>query len=128
MVLSKGGIHMVNYTILATSILLAVAGQLLMKKGMLVFGAFPVRQLLYKIIPIFLNPYVFVGLAFFGASAVLWLVVLSRLELSLVYPMVSVAYILVALASWLLFKENVTLVRWLGILVIVMGVFLISRS
>ena len=119
---------MVNYTILATSILLAVAGQLLMKKGMLVFGTFPVRQLLYKIIPIFLNPYVFVGLACFGASAVLWLVILSRLELSLVYPMVSVAYILVALASWFFFKENVTLLRWLGILVIVMGVFLISRS
>jgi drug/metabolite transporter (DMT)-like permease len=61
-------------------------------------------------------------------SAVFWLVVLSRLELSLVYPMVSVAYILVALFSWFFFKENVNLVRWLGILVIVMGVFLISRS
>ena len=120
--------EMVNYTLLAASILLAVVGQLLMKKGMLVFGAFPVRQLLYKIIPIFLNPYVFLGLAFFGLSAILWLVVLSRLELSLVYPMVSVAYILVALFSWFLFKENVTLVRWLGILVIVLGVFLISRS
>lgn len=119
---------MTNYLILAISILLAVAGQLLMKKGMMVFGTFPASQLLYKIIPMFLNPYVFVGLAFFGLSAVFWLVVLSRLELSLVYPMVSVAYILVAIASWLLFKENVTLVRWLGILVIVAGVFLISRS
>jgi drug/metabolite transporter (DMT)-like permease len=76
----------------------------------------------------FLNPYVFVGLACFGMSAVFWLVVLSRLELSLVYPMVSVAYILVAIFSWFFFKENVNLVRWLGILVIVMGVFLISRS
>lgn len=117
-----------NYLILAISILLAVVGQLLMKKGMMIFGTFPVSQLLYKIIPMFLNPYVFFGFASFGLSSIFWLVVLSRLELSLVYPMVSVAYILVAIASWFFFRENVTLVRWLGILVIVMGVFLISRS
>ena len=119
---------MTNYIILGISILLAVAGQLLMKKGMMIFGTFPASQLLFKIIPMFLNPYVFVGLACFGMSAVFWLVVLSRLELSLVYPMVSVAYILVAIFSWFFFKENVTFIRWLGILVIVMGVFLISRS
>lgn len=119
---------MTNYIILGISILLAVTGQLFMKKGMMIFGTFPASQLLYKIIPMFLNPYVFFGFACFGASAVFWLVVLSRLELSLVYPMVSVAYILVAIFSWLLFKENVTLMRWLGILVIVFGVFLISRS
>jgi multidrug transporter EmrE-like cation transporter len=119
---------MVNYLILAISILLAVVGQLLMKKGMMIFGTFPVNQLLYKIIPMFLNPYVFLGFASFGLSSIFWLVVLSRLELSLVYPMVSVAYILVTIASWLFFKENVTLARWLGILVIIMGVFLISRS
>ncbi|MBN2058210.1 MAG: EamA family transporter [Candidatus Saganbacteria bacterium] len=119
---------MTNYLFLSTSIILATMGQLLMKRGMMSFGAFPVSQLLSKIIPMFLNPYVFVGLACFGASAVTWLVVLSRMELSLVYPMVSVAYVIVALVSWIFFKENLTLVRWLGILVIMVGVFLISRT
>lgn len=119
---------MTNYLILGISILLAVAGQLLMKKGMMVFGTFPATQLLFKIIPMFMNPYVFFGFACFGLSSLFWLVVLSRLELSLVYPMVSVAYVLVAIISWLFFKENVTLVRWLGILVIICGVYLISRS
>jgi undecaprenyl phosphate-alpha-L-ara4N flippase subunit ArnE len=76
----------------------------------------------------FMNPYVFFGFASFGLSSIFWLVVLSRMELSLVYPMVSVAYVLVALASFLLFKENVTLVRWAGIMTIIMGVALISRS
>ena len=119
---------MTNYLILGISILLAVTGQLLMKKGMMVFGTFPASQLLFKIIPMFMNPYVFFGFACFGLSSLFWLVVLSRLELSLVYPMVSVAYVLVAIISWLFFKENVTLVRWLGILVIICGVYLISRS
>lgn len=117
-----------NYLIMAISILLAVAGQVLMKKGMMNFGTFPVSQLLYKVIPMFLNPWVFIGFVCFGLSSVFWLVVLSRMELSLVYPMVSVAYVLVALLSWFLFKENLTLIRWLGIAVIILGVYLISRS
>jgi len=119
---------MTNYLLLGTSILLAVAGQLFMKRGMMLFGTFPVSQLLYKIFPIFFSPLIFIGLIFFGLSSIFWLVVLSRLELSLVYPMVSVAYVLVALFSWLVFKENVTLIRWLGIFVVIFGVFLISRS
>jgi multidrug transporter EmrE-like cation transporter len=117
-----------NYVILAISILLAVTGQLLMKRGMMLFGAFPASQLLYKIIPMFLNPYVFFGFACFGLSSLFWLIVLSRLPLSFVYPMVSAAYVLVALFSMLFFKENVSLVRWAGIATIILGVFLISRS
>jgi multidrug transporter EmrE-like cation transporter len=117
-----------NYLILTISVLLAVVGQLLMKKGMMMFGTFPVSQLLFKLIPMFLNPYVFFGFVSFGLSSIFWLVVLSRLQLSLVYPMVSVAYVLVALASMIFFKESVSLVRWTGIAVIIIGVCLISRS
>jgi multidrug transporter EmrE-like cation transporter len=119
---------MTNYLIMATSILLAVAGQLLMKRGMMAFGTFPVSQLLVKVIPMFLNPWVFVGFVCFGLSSIFWLVVLSRMELSLVYPLVSVAYVLVALFSWYYFKENLSLIRWAGIALIILGVFLISRS
>ena len=119
---------MTNYILAITSILLAVAGQLLMKRGMATFGAFPVNQLISRLIPIFLNPYVFMGFVLFGLSSIFWLVVLSRLPLSLVYPMVSVGYVLVAIVSWYFFKESVSLVRWLGIIVIMAGVFLISRS
>jgi len=120
--------NMGNYIILGTSVLLAVTGQLMMKKGMTLFGTFPIRELFSHIIPMFLNPFVFFGFACFGLSSIFWLVVLSRFEISFVYPMVSVAYVLVAIASLIFFKENVTFVRWLGIAVIIAGVFLISRS
>ena len=119
---------MTNYLIMAVSISLAIAGQLLMKRGMMSFGTFPVSQLLAHLVPMFLNPWVFLGLFCFGLSSVFWLVVLSRMELSLVYPMVSVAYVIVALLSWYFFRENLTLVRWAGIAVIICGVVLISRS
>jgi multidrug transporter EmrE-like cation transporter len=119
---------MMNYLIMATSIGLAIAGQLLMKRGMIAFGTFPVSQMLVKVIPMFLNPWVFIGFVCFGLSSLFWLVVLSRMELSLVYPMVSVAYVIVALFSWYFFKENLTVIRWAGIAVIILGVVLISRS
>ena len=119
---------MMNYLIMAVSILLAVLGQLLMKKGMMVFGTFPATQIFYKIIPMFMNPWVFFGFASFGLSSLFWLIVLSRMPLSLVYPMVSFAYVLVALVSMVFFHENVTLVRWMGIAVIIVRVFLISRT
>jgi len=117
-----------NYLIMIISILLAVAGQVLMKKGMMAFGTFPVSQLISKVIPMFLNPWVFFGFVCFGLSSIFWLVVLSRMQLSLVYPMVSVAYVLVAILSWFFFRENVSLIRWAGIAVIIAGVYLISRS
>jgi drug/metabolite transporter (DMT)-like permease len=117
-----------NYLIAAISILLAVAGQLLMKKGMMLFGTFQISQILTKIIPMFLNPFVFSGFVCFGLSSIFWLVVLSRLEISLAYPMVSGAYVLVAIASYFFFGENLTIIRWAGIIVILLGVFLISRS
>ena len=117
-----------NYVMAIFSILLAVAGQMMMKKGMMAIGAFSLDQFIGKIIPMFTNPWVFSGFACFGLSSVFWLVVLSRLEISLVYPMVSVAYVLVGILSWYFFKENLSVMRWAGIMVILLGVFLISRS
>ena len=119
---------MVNVAIVLSSILLAVAGQLLMKKGMLAFGTFPITQIVQNIIPMLTNPFVFGGFALFGFSSILWLAALSRLNLSFVYPMVSIAYVLVTFASIVLFKENVSAIRWTGVAVICFGVFLISRS
>ena len=117
-----------NYFLLFISISLAVAGQLLMKRGMQIFGAVSVRELAVKLIPMLTNPLVFLGLAAFGISAIFWLVVLSRLDLSLVYPMVSIGYVVVAVVSMMYLGESVSLIRWLGIAIICVGVVLISRS
>ena len=99
-----------------------------MKQGMMMFGKFPVTQLLAKILPMVFQPYVFFGIMCFGVSSIFWLVVLSRIDLSMAYPLVSVAYVVVAIFSYYVFKENVSLLRWLGIITICFGVFLISRS
>lgn len=117
-----------NYILLGISILLAICGQLLMKKGMLMMGRFPVNEMIIKIIPMFIQPYVFLGLVCFVISSIFWLVVLSRVDLSFAYPMVSIGYIIVAIVAYFLFGENLTLIRWIGILTICLGVYFISRS
>jgi len=111
-------------------VLMGVVGQLFLKHGMLQIGQFAITAtaLTAALIKIVTNFSVMFGLFLYGLSAFLWLIVLSRMDLSFAYPLLSVGYILVLLFSWLVFKENVSLVRWLGVVVICFGVFLISRS
>ncbi|MDR1997152.1 MAG: EamA family transporter [Candidatus Margulisbacteria bacterium] len=112
-------------------VLIGVVGQILLKKGMLSVGQFDftaVSGLLPQFIRAFLNPYVFLGFAFYFLSSLFWMIVLSRVELSVAYPLLSLGYVFVLLASWLLFREPVSAARWLGVLVIICGVTLVSRS
>ncbi len=75
-----------------------------------------------------LNPYLILGLILFVLSAMLWLLVLSKAELSYAYPSLSISYVLTAVASWLLFNESLNSLRILGITIICIGVIALSRS
>lgn len=121
------------FVLLFASIFLAVVGQLLLKKGMWTVGIvyFRLNQLWPVFLKTFSNFYIISGFSLFILSALLWLVVLSKLDVSKVYPMVAAGYILVLLASrWgiIVAREPVSPARWIGALVICLGVYLISRS
>jgi drug/metabolite transporter (DMT)-like permease len=77
---------------------------------------------------VFLRPFVILGLLFYAISAVIWLMVLSRTELSFAYPMVAMGYILVFLISWWLFKDSINFIRIVGLVLIFVGVILIANS
>jgi drug/metabolite transporter (DMT)-like permease len=66
------------------------------------------------------------GLAILGS--LIWFVVLTRFELSYSNLMVSLTFVLVTLASVAFFKEHISLLRWVGAALIVLGVFLVSQS
>jgi drug/metabolite transporter (DMT)-like permease len=74
------------------------------------------------------NPYVVLGLSVYLCSTIFWLTALSRVNLSFAYPFASLSYVLMLIVSWQLFKEDISLLRLTGSLVIGFGVFLISRS
>jgi uncharacterized membrane protein len=111
------------------SVSLAALGQLLLKLGMIKVGRVSsLASAPSMILNALLNPMVLSGLAVFGISALSWLIVLSRVRLSIAYPMVSLGYVAVVFFSWLIFKESVKPITIVGCLTIGVGVFLISRG
>ena len=121
---------MKNFLLILFPITLAVSAQLSLKQGMLKVGfiGLNINTLPMLLLKALLSPFVLLGLSLFFISALSWLVVLSRVELSWAYPMVAMGYVVTVFLSWLLFKENVTLIRIIGCLIIALGVILISRS
>ena len=112
------------------SVILSVGGQLFMKSGMKVVGEISLSQIiqpptLFKVI---FNLFIIVGVGLYVLASVVWLVVLSRAELSYAYPMIGMSYIITSILAWIIFKENMTLFRFLGIGMIISGVYLISSK
>jgi multidrug transporter EmrE-like cation transporter len=113
------------------SVCLATIGQFLLKAGMDKVGpisADRIRRPLELAMTVVRTPQVVVGLAVFVVSAVFWLVVLSRLPLSTAYPFAGLTYLLTALIARFGLNEAVPGMRWVGILLIVGGIVLVSRT
>lgn len=68
------------------------------------------------------------GLACYAISVVVWVVALTRVDVSIAYPMLSIGYVVNAIAAWLLFGEALTPMRMAGIVVIVIGVCLLAGT
>ena len=76
---------------------------------------------------VLLNPFVLLGFLMYGLSTVLWLMALSRKDLSFVYPFISLTYILVLVLSSLVLREGIGTGKILGIIFIVIGLIAIAR-
>ena len=112
------------------SVVGGAVGQILLKKGMGSMGplTLSVDHLFGILLKIATNPFVIVGLGIYVLSTVFWLAALSRVDLSFAYPFASLSYIVMLGASLLLFKEDITMLRLAGTLVVGLGVLLIARS
>jgi drug/metabolite transporter (DMT)-like permease len=112
------------------SVLTGAIGQVLLKKGMGSMGplTLSMNQLGSILWRIGTNPYVIIGLAIYVGGMVFWLTALSRVDLSYAYPFASLSYVVMLVASWQLFKEDITPLRLLGTSVVCLGVLLISQS
>jgi multidrug transporter EmrE-like cation transporter len=104
--------------------------QLLLKKGMMTIGSLQLAgtNIVSTAFSVVFNPFVFAGLCTFVMSMASHLVVLSRVQLSYAYPFLSLAYVIVAVASWQFFSEDLNLWRIAGIGFIIIGTVLIAQS
>jgi len=122
--------NFLSFSLVLAGVLLNAAAQLLLKAGTNSIGAFGFTA--DNVVPVGMkvasNPFIIGGLACYAVSVVVWIMALSRVEVSLAYPMLSIGYVINALAAWYLFGEALTAQRMVGIGTIVVGVFLVARS
>jgi drug/metabolite transporter (DMT)-like permease len=118
------------FSFLITGVLLNAGAQLLLKTGTNVLGVITLTSDNWsgQFGRIALEPHIVAGLGCYVVSVVVWIVGLSRVPVSIAYPMLSLGYIVNAIAAHYLLGEAVTLSRWLGIGFIVIGVWLVARS
>ena len=127
----KASRKMIALVLLSLCILLSVMAQVVMKRGMNEicviesFGALFDLGQLFKIVT---NKFVFTGLVAYAIAMIFWLGALSQLDVSFMYPLLSLGYVLIALFAMAFLGETVTLERWIGIILIIIGVYFIFSS
>jgi len=128
---SRTGSTIISVALLFVSVGFATAGQLTLKAAMEAIGRIGTAQVSdagQTIARAVKEPLLWIGLVLFGVSALFWLVVLSRVALSLAYPFVGISYVVVVALARFFFHEHVPTLRWIGVAVIAVGIGLIGLS
>ena len=120
----------VSFALIIAGVLLNAVAQLLLKAGTNAVGHFDFH--IDNLIPVgfklAFQPYIMGGMACYAVSLVVWIMALSRVPVSIAYPMLSIGYVVNALAAWWLFGESLTTMRIAGIGIIIVGVYLVTKS
>lgn len=119
-----------TFALILFGVLLNAGAQLLLKAGTTAVGHFEFSGA--NVLPIgwklATEPHILGGLSCYVISVVVWVLALSRVEVSIAYPMLSIGYVVNAAAAWFLFGEAVSVQRMAGIGIIVLGVYVVARS
>jgi len=120
----------ISFSLILAGVILNAAGQLLLKAGTNAVGHFEFH--LDNVLPIGLklafNPYILSGMVAYGVSLVIWIMALSRVPVSIAYPMLSIGYVINAFIAWHWFGEPLSAQKLAGIGLIISGVYVITRS
>lgn len=113
---------------LGLNLIISVAAQFVLKAGMAKLGAFDpaagVGEYLFQMV----NIQIIGGLVLYGTGTILWLLCLSKLDLSFAYPAATLQYVLIFAGAWLLFEETINWQRLAGLAIILGGVIVIAMD
>lgn len=127
----KDGRTMFAITMVLICVLVGSLGQVIWKQGMSSMDKISSfdELLNFKILfNIFTNKYILLGILLYVMGFILWLAAMSTLDVSFMYPMLSLAYVVTAILAVIFLGESVSLSRWAGIALVVIGCILIARS
>ena len=120
-----------TFAFIITGVLLNAAAQLLLKAGTNGLGGaihINAQNWFSTGVKVFTQLPIIAGLACYVISVVVWIVGLSRTDVTIAYPMLSLGYVVSAAGAWMFLGETVSLQRMLALAVIVAGVVLLART
>jgi len=120
-----------NFLLLTTLVVTQVLGDIWLSRGMKLFGeveGFNLGMITELLVYLLTNSWIWLGVITLAFSMLIYLISVSRLDLSYVLPIHASSYVLNALLAWLILQEDVSLNRWLAAILISIGVFLVSLT
>lgn len=114
--------------LILSSVLLNCLAQLLIKKGMIQVGEISIIQFTDNFIKIVTNIWLWFAIVSLGLSLLLWVIVLSKVDVSYAYPFTSLGFVFLLILGKLCFNETISLLKITGIIVIIIGVLIISKA
>ena len=117
---------LIEFGYLFLSILFSVAGQIFLKLGATKLAKISATNIIDRIREIFLTPELIMGLGFYGFGAIAYILLLTKVDLSMAAPAVSLVYVFSVLLGYFLFKETIPVSRGIGLGFIVFGVVLVT--
>ncbi|HSC48137.1 MAG TPA: EamA family transporter [Gammaproteobacteria bacterium] len=122
--------NLVSFLLVITGVMLNAAAQLLLKAGVRHLGVIQLSPstIFQAGLKLAFEPHILGGLTCYVVSVVVWILALSRVQVSIAYPMLSLGYVVTAFIAWAFMGEAVNALRLTGIAVIIVGVFLVARS
>lgn len=118
------------FALVMTGVLLNAVAQLALKASVSDTGiiSLDMQSLISSAGSLVTNLWLWVGLICYGVSVVVWILALSRVDVSIAYPMLSIGYIVNAIAASHLFNEPLGIGKVIGIGIIIVGVYVLARS
>ena len=117
-----------NFLIIVIGVSLNAAGQLFLKSGANIIGPITADSSLETTLIASLNTHIILGLLCYVLSVLAWIVALTRVDVSIAYPMLSLGYVIVTIAAWFLFNEPISTIKILALSIIIFGIVLLSNS
>jgi drug/metabolite transporter (DMT)-like permease len=117
----------VPYLFMIITVTGMAASQIMLRLGLPQVGTLPsnLGGIFHFLTKALTQPWIIGSIISTTIAAVSWVIAVSQAEVSRIYPFLGLSFILVALASWLILNESMSLWRWSGIILISIGVFLV---
>jgi multidrug transporter EmrE-like cation transporter len=118
-----------NFLLILIGVLLNAVAQLFLKAGTTYFGKILTEhRLVSNFFRIIFEPHIFTGLICYAFSVSIWIVALSKVPVSVAYPMLSIGYVVNIFAAYYIFGEALTFNKFYGVFFIILGIILIAKS